>query len=325
MHDTRPKLLILGTPPGSWFDAADGLPELTDLQVSEGRHDEPDLVRKAEIIFLWEQAQKRFRDCWPHARKLQWIHSGSAGVESLMFPELAQSPVVLTNGRSLYADPLAEFVLFCALFFAKDFARLERNHRERRWQKYYPRELLGATIGIVGFGGTGRATARRAKALGMRVLALRRRPAAAEGQDDLADRIVPRDALGELLAESDYVVNALPLTPETAGYFGEATFRLMKTTAVFINVGRGATVDEEALIRALREGWIAGTGLDVFQREPLPTESELYALPNVILSPHCTDMTDEYPRRSARFFLENLKRYLSRQPLLSIVDKELGY
>jgi phosphoglycerate dehydrogenase-like enzyme len=176
MRQTRPKLLILGTPPGSWFDTATGLHELTDLLVAENHDDVIDRAGEAEIIFLWEHSEKRFRDCWPHAHRLKWVQTGSAGVEKLLFPALAQSRVVLTNSRGLYAERLAEFVLFCALCFAKNFSFLERNRRERRWQRYHTKELLGATLGIVGFGGTGRATARLAKAFGMKVLALRRRP-----------------------------------------------------------------------------------------------------------------------------------------------------
>jgi phosphoglycerate dehydrogenase-like enzyme len=287
-------------------------------------HEETDGVRAAEIVFLWEHSEKRFQNCWPHARSLRWVHSGSAGVDKLLFPALAESPVVVTNGRGLYASPLAEFVLFCALFFARNFSLLERNRRARRWQRYRPDELLGATLGIVGFGGTGRAVARLAKAFGMRVLALKRRPGPAEGQD-LVDRLIPGENRGELLRESDYVVNALPLTAETAGYFEESAFRSMKPTACFINVGRGGTVDEQALIRALKEGWIAGAGLDVVEQEPLPAESELYALPNVVLSPHSADSTERFAPRSAEFFVENLKRFVSGQPLLNVVDKSRGY
>jgi phosphoglycerate dehydrogenase-like enzyme len=179
-------------------------------------------------------------------------------------------------------------------------------------------------MGIVGFGGTGRATARLAKAFGMQVLALKRRPATAEDHQ-LADRFVPSEARNELLAQSDYVVNALPLTPETSAYFDETAFRAMKAGACFMNVGRGGTVDEEALIRALRQGRIAAAGLDVFQREPLPAESEFYRLPNVIVSPHSADLTERYPARSAQFFLKNVKRYVNREPLLNIVDKSRGY
>jgi phosphoglycerate dehydrogenase-like enzyme len=324
MHAARPKLLILGSPPGSWFDAAAGLQELADSEVAEDGHDDSNRIREAEIVFLWERTEKRFRECWPHAQRLQWVQSGSAGVDKLLFPALAQSPVVLTNSRGLYAAPLAEFALFGALCFAKNLGLLERNRRERRWERYHPSELGGATLGIVGFGGTGRATARLAKAFGMKVLALKRRPAAPQDQE-LVDRFVPPDARGELLGQSDYVVNALPLTVETAGYFDEAALRSMRAAACFINVGRGGTVDERALIRALREGWIAGAALDVFQQEPLPADSELYTLPNVIVSPHSADSTDRSPPRTAQFFLENLRRYVSGQALHNIVDKSLGY
>jgi phosphoglycerate dehydrogenase-like enzyme len=321
---TGPRLLIFGEPPKAWFDAAAGLHELADVQLAEEGESDSERVRDAEILFFWEQSQRRLRDLWPHARSLRWVHSSSAGVEKLVFPALAESPVIATNGRGLYADPLAEFVLFSALFFAKNFPAMEENRRERRWQRYNPRELLGATMGIVGFGGTGRATARLAKAFGMQVLALKRRPATAEDHQ-LADRFVPSEARNELLAQSDYVVNALPLTPETSAYFDETAFRAMKAGACFMNVGRGGTVDEEALIRALRQGRIAAAGLDVFQREPLPAESEFYRLPNVIVSPHSADLTERYPARSAQFFLKNVKRYVNREPLLNIVDKSRGY
>jgi len=321
---TRPHLLIFGAPPKPWFDAAADLHELADVQLAEESDNDAERVRNAEILFFWEQSQRRLRDLWPHARSLQWVHSSSSGIEKLVFPALAERPVVVTNGRGLYADPLAEFVLFCALYFAKNFPVMAQNRRERRWQRYHPRELLGATMGIVGFGGTGRATARLAKAFGMQVLALKRRPATAEDQQ-LADRFVPPEARNELLAESDYVVNALPLTPETTAYFDEAAFGAMKASACFMNVGRGGTVDEEALIRALQEGRIAAAGLDVFQREPLPAESGLYSLPNVIVSPHSADLTERYPARSAEFFLQNVKRYVNGELLLNIVDKHLGY
>jgi phosphoglycerate dehydrogenase-like enzyme len=324
MPARRPKLLILGAPPDSWFDAAEGLRDLADFESAQDPPKDAERVLDAEIVYLWEHTDSRLRACWPHARALKWIQSGSAGVEKLLFPALADSPVVLTNSRGLYAGPLAEFVLFCALFFAKNFPFMERNRREKRWQRYQTNELFGATLGIVGYGATGRATARLAKAFEMRVLALRRNQGPAEGQD-LVDHLIPAEAREELLSESDYVANTLPLTRETTGYFDETAFRAMKSTACFINVGRGATVDEPALIRALREGWIAAAGLDVFQQEPLPDESEFYSLPNVIVSPHSADLNAQYPVRSARFFVENLGRYLRGEPLLNVVNKKLGY
>jgi phosphoglycerate dehydrogenase-like enzyme len=252
------------------------------------------------------------------------VQSSSAGVELLLFPEMLESPVVLTNGQGLYAEALGEFVLFCVLSFAKDFRTMEENRRERRWRNYNVAEAQGQTIGIVGLGGTGRVIARMAKAFGMRVIATKRN-AATGAEDNVVDAVVPVERWHELLGQSDFVVNALPVTPQTMDMFNEEAFRAMKPSARFINVGRGKTVDEDALLRALKEGWIAGAGLDVFKREPLPADSEFYDFPNVIVSPHCADMTPSYPEKSARLLAENLRRYLEGEPLLKVVDKSRGY
>ena len=218
--------------------------------------------------------------------------------------------------------------MFCVLFFAKAFSEMERNRQERRWADYPLKEVRGQTIGIVGFGETGHAVSRLAQAFGMRILVTKRNLQAGIGKEEnegATAQLIPGERWVELLSASDYVVNALPLTNETLGKFGSSEFRAMKTTAYFINVGRGRTVQESALIEALKESQIAGAGLDVFETEPLPPNSELFSLPNVILSPHCADKIASSSENVARLFVENVRRYVKGLPLLNIVNKEVGY
>ena len=324
MPQQRPILLVLGGPPDRWFRQLGPIGEEVEMRLAPRPEDLDSKLPEAEIVFTWEKSGAWLRDRWRQARKLKWVQSSSAGVELLLFPELAASSVVLTNGQGLYAEALGEFVLFCVLSFAKDYRAMEDNRRARRWRKYSVVEAREQTIGIVGLGGTGRVIARMAKAFGMRVIATKRN--AATGADNgFVDAVVPLERWHELLGESDFVVNTLPVTPQTMDMFNEAAFRAMKPGACFINVGRGDTVDEDALLRALKEGWIAGAGLDVFKTEPLPPESEFYDFPNVIVSPHCADLTPSYAEKSARLLAENIQRYLDGEPLLNVVNKSRGY
>ncbi len=300
------------------------LSEIVDLQVARSPEEAEAMLPKAEIVFDWVLGGLWLRKYWHLARSLKWVHSSSAGVDKILFPEWIDSPVILTNARAIYAPAFAEFVILCVLFFAKNFPTMEANRREHRWKQYQPVELCNQTLGIVGYGGTGRATARRAKAFGMKVLATKRNTRT-NLEPDLVDDLVPLKRWHDLLGISDYVVNALPLTQETLFLFGEKEFRTMKPGSCFINVGRGETVQEAELVRALQEGWIAGAGLDVFETEPLPPESELYSLPNVVLSPHCAGITTDNRERCARLLIDNVRRYINEEPLLNVVDKRQGY
>jgi phosphoglycerate dehydrogenase-like enzyme len=204
-----------------------------------------------------------------------------------------------------------------------------------RWDLYARPELRGSTLGIVGYGSIGREVGRLGRAFGMRVLALRRSAgrteqgyAVAQTGDpagEAPERFYPPDALHEMLAQCDYVVIALALTPETMHFFGEAELRAIKPTAYLVNIARGAIVDEAALVRALREGWIAGAGLDVFEQEPLPADSPLWEMDNVLISPHVAGFTPHYDERAVALFAQNLGRYLDGEPLLNLVDKARGY
>ncbi len=324
MPQQKPILLVLGAPPDHWYDRLGSIRKDFEIRLAPRPEDLDSPLPEAEIIFTWEKSGKWLRECWAEATNLKWVQSSSAGVELLLFPELIESSVVLTNGQGLYAEPLGEFVLFCVLSFTKDYRAMEDNRLARRWRNYNVAEARGQTIGIVGLGGTGRVIARMAKVFGMRVIATKRNTAA--GADDgVVDTVLPAERWHELLEQSDFVVNTLPLTPQTMDMFDEVAFRLMKPGARFINVGRGDTVDENALLRALKEGWIAGAGLDVFKTEPLPSDSEFYDFPNVIVSPHCADLTAGYPEKSARLLAENTRRYLEGEPLLNVVDKRRGY
>jgi phosphoglycerate dehydrogenase-like enzyme len=224
----------------------------------------------------------------------------------------------------VFSQPLGEFVIGAALFFTKDYRRLVRSQQAGVWDQFDVEPLAGQTIGIVGYGDIGRAIATRAHALGMKVLALRKRPAESAG-DTLVDEVFGPERKLEMLARSDFVAAAAPLTAETRGMIGAAELGVMKKTAVVMNVGRGPVIDEAALVRALEEKRIKGAALDVFDREPLPEGHPFYRLENVLLSPHSADHTPDWLAQAMTFFLQNFERFRAGAPLLNVVDKERGY
>jgi phosphoglycerate dehydrogenase-like enzyme len=232
--------------------------------------------------------------------------------------------VALTNGRGVFSQSLGEFVIGAALYFAKDFRRMLRNQAAGVWAPFDVEEIRGQTMGIAGYGDIGRACAERAHALGMKVLALRRRPDLSKG-DRFVSQVYPLDRLLDLIPQCDYVVAAAPLTAETRSLIGEAAIAAMKKTAVVMNVGRGPVVDEKALIRALEAGRIRGAALDVFDTEPLPAGHPFYRLENVLLSPHCADHTATWLEEAMQFFIDQFARYASGEPLINIVNKKAGY
>ncbi|KAL3917265.1 MAG: hypothetical protein SGILL_004795 [Bacillariaceae sp.] len=219
---------------------------------------------------------------------LEWIHSRSAGIDAMYTPTLANSrpEIILTNAKGAFSSTLAEYTLLACSYFAKDLPRLLKNKGNKDWARYNILELRGATLGVVGYGDIGRAAAKLAKAYGMKVIALRRNPQKVNvDEDPYCDAVYGNDKLNDMFAESDYILCAAPLTPETKGMIGKEQFDASKKDAVFINVGRGPIVDEDAMIEALKDGRLKGAGLDVFSTEPLPKDSELWSLDNVLLSP----------------------------------------
>lgn len=266
------------------------------------------------------------REFLTRAPKLRWWQQWHAGVDWLMdYPEAVALDFTLTNVSGLHAIPITEHIIAMLLAFARDLPNVVRAQSRREWiphERDDVFELAGKTMALIGVGGIGAYTAQIASALGMRVIAVRRRP-----QEETAGavRTLGIERLLDVLPEADFVVNTLPLTNETRGLLGESAFRAMKPSAYVVNIGRGATMDEDALVRALQEGRIAGAGLDVFDTEPLPPDSPLWTMDNVIVSPHYAGQTDRYDERAIAIFLDNLDRYLRGEPLQNVVDKRLGY
>lgn len=284
----------------------------------------------AEIIFNWSGSLALLRDVFLMAPRVRWIHSRAAGLEQTLFPELIESQVILTNGSGVFSASLGEFALAAMLYFAKDFRRMIRNQAAGIWEQFDVNTVSGQTLGIVGYGSIGRAVAVRARALEMKVLGLNRRVSldstrATPERDSLVDEFYGPEQRLQMLSHCDYVVVSLPLTEQTKGLIGEPEFAVMKENAVVINVGRGPTIDEAAMIKALSEKRIRGAALDVFEQEPLPPGHPFYSLENVLLSPHCADHTPDWLDNSMRFFLMQLDRFRLGDALLNVVDKSSGY
>lgn len=263
------------------------------------------------------------------ARKLKWIHSTAAGVSQLMYPELRQSRVVVTNASGVHAIPMAEHVLGTLVALARHFPAAVRYQLERHWAQQEiwdspvrPRELAGQVLLVVGFGAIGRELARRVKPLGMKVWAVTR---SGKADRELADRVLPAARLDEALPEADFVVLAAPETPETRHLIGGGQLQAMKPTAFLINVARGSLVDEAALVEALERRIIAGAALDVAELEPLPPENRLWSLENVFITPHVGSASELLWDRQIELLLENLERWFSGRALLNQVDFRRGY
>ena len=282
-------------------------------------------AKDATVLFNWSLDRDLMRQLLAACPNLRWIHTRAAGLDNLLFPELVESPVVLTNGSGVFSQSLGEFVLAAILYFAKDFRRMVRSQSAGKWDPFDVVEIAGQTVGIVGYGDIGRAVATRVRAMGMRVLAVKRHGPPLYNVDPLVAQIFGPDRRVEMIAQCDYIVAAAPLTPETRSMIGEAEFAAMKPEAVVINVGRGPVIDEAAMVRALSEGRIKGAGLDVFDQEPLPEGHPFYKLENVLLSPHCADHTHGWLDQAMRFFIEQFERFQTGVPLQNVVEKKLGY
>ncbi len=284
-----------------------------------------DLIADAEVFCGWGIPREAFLA----ARQLRWVHSGAAGVGASLFPELLQSDVVLTNSAGTYAESMAEHALAMMFFFARGLDVATRGQDGGRWTHARlageggpVTELSGLTLGIVGYGGIGQGLARRAKALGMSVRAIRRTRG---GLPPELDSLAGPEGLSDLLSSSDFIVLTIPETPETRQLIGRQELAMVHPGAVLINVARGGVVDEHALIQALTERRLRGAGLDVFAQEPLPQDSPLWKMENVLVTPHVGGVSPKFWDRETDLIVRNIRRYLGGKGLENVVRKELGY
>ncbi len=306
------------------------------LSLVEGEDQFLEDLPDAEVVVIWPRPFDLSL-----APRLKWIQLISAGLDDFVGHPIMESDIIITTASGIHATPIAEYVLASMLAFSRRFRNMWRLQEkkewpENRWEILRGAELWGKTVGILGYGSIGREVGRLCQAFGMRVLATKR--AAKERRDkghsmlgrgdpqgSVVDQIFDPSQLKEMVQECDFFVVAVPLTPETESIVGREELKAMKGSAYLVNISRGRVVDEEALIEALKEGWIGGAGLDVFAQEPLPQESELWGLDNVILSPHISADTPHYQERFTELFCENLRRYLAGEELLNAVDKQWGY
>src|SRR5450755_1480246 len=296
-------------------------PRITVVTRSEFA-EHPAWLTEADVLYT----QQIPADAVAAASKLKWVQTFGAGVEWLLSPEVRRrEDLVITNASGIHAQPIAEHVFGFVLMFARQLHRAARQQTASQWNSVELRDkvttLSGATLGIVGLGAIGLRIAQIAQAFGMRVTALRRTPTPAPG----VERVFGPGQLVPFLKEAEYVINTLPLTDQTRGLFGAAEFAAMRSDAIFVNIGRGATVQTDALLHALKSGSIAGAALDVVDPEPLPSDHPLWGLDNVILTPHYSGAHPGYVQRASAIFLENLVAYLAGDPLVNVVDKHAGY
>jgi phosphoglycerate dehydrogenase-like enzyme len=293
----------------------------------EGLSDSP--LDDVEVLLRGPMPASSFDRLLGRCPKLGWVHSATAGVERLLTAEAAGRHLTITNARGVFSEPIAEYTIMMILAVVRRLPELLELQRERTWQPLPARELPQVTIGIVGLGSIGRAVARLAIAFGAQVVATRRdpdrRPEAAESMPEGLARILSMDQLPELLAASDFVVLALPLTPETDRLMDARRLALMKPGAWLINVARGRLIDQGALLRALRTGPLGGAVLDTLWEEPLSSTSPLWEAPGLIITPHTSWSSGRVLERSIALFCDNLRRFRDGRPLLNVVDPKAGY
>jgi len=317
--DTKIKRLIKNVDPQiKLIDAADlSRADYLDDPITKKKLDA--LLAEAEIIYGLSTTYRFLA----RAPKLKWVQSVSAGIDTFLIPEFLNRDIILTGTSGIHSAAIGEFILTTMLMFAKNASHCFEMKQRKEWQEFTPAVLHGKTVGIIGLGDIGQEVARLSKAFGMKVIAIRR--SLRTGHARNVDVLYSSNRLPKLLSESEFVVLCVPLTPETKNMITAKELGIMKPTSYLINISRGPIIDEPALIKALEKKQIAGAGLDVFDTEPLPEDSPLWTLPNVIYSPHIAGWMEDYAKRSASVFCENLKRYLQGKKMLNVFDKKRGY
>ena len=319
----RPAVVVMGTgrddpPPG-----IERIAGIVDLGYAPDGAALARLIPGAEIVYTWWGEREDLESSWGLAKELRWVQAVNVGVNRLLFPALVRSDVILTNARGAAERPIAESVVGFIVALAKDFPGMFRDQRAHVWREAETQRIAGSRLLVVGPGPIGREIGRACRlGLEMRVEAVGRTTRAG---DEIFERIRGVEELPAALGEADFVVDAMPLTRDTEHLIDASAFASMKPTACFVNIGRGATMDEMALIDAVRSGTIAGAALDVFEREPLPDDSPLWDLPNVIVCPHRSGNVVGWQADFASVFYDNVERWVQGRPLRNIVDKRLGF
>ncbi len=294
---------------------------VTDLDVAVVGGDIDDALKEIgdSDVFFGRIPQRVFLA----AKKLRWIQVFGAGVETCIFPELIDSDVILTNTSGAFNQVVADHAFGLILSISRGIAYFVRNQSKKIWSRDRVfHQLAGQTLGIIGLGNIGSEIARRGKAFGMKVAAA---DVKAVECPAFVDEIYSIQDMGRVLGQADYLVITVPLTADTRGMIGAAEISKMKPTAHLINIARGAVVEEAALIDALKTGVIAGAGLDVFDAEPLPPESEFWDMDNVVVSPHMGGLAPETRAISFEIFLENFKKFVAGEPLKNVIGKQRGF
>jgi len=276
-------------------------------------------MANTDILLTWGAMD--IRPLYLTAPKLKWIHALSAGVENLIFPEMATNNTLLTNSRGIHGIPISEHVFAIMLSFTRGLNVFIRQQGKKLWKRSPVEEIHDKTIGIVGLGSIGREIAKKAKGMGMQVIASKKTMTT----ELFVDKLYTSEQLPELLADADFVIVALPLVEETKNLFTIKEFSLMKPSAYFINISRGAVVNENDLVTALEQGLIKGAGLDVFEQEPLAESSHFWDMENVIITPHLAALSPNYLDRAIKLFADNLSRYIQHKEMLNVIDKDKGY
>lgn len=314
-----PVLVVLHA--GDLPDGLESVAEVADVRYATA-DTLADAVDGADALLLWDFFSPAVESAWPRCGSLKWIHIAAAGVDSLMFDELVESDVVVTNSRGVFDRPIAEFVLAQILAFAKDSERSRALQQSKVWQHRETERIDGAHAMIVGTGAIGRAIATLLSAVGMSVSGVGR--TAREGDGDFGTVYASKDLANEV-ARGDYLILVAPLTDQTRGLVDDSVLAAMKSGARVINVGRGELLDTEALLKHLGSGHITGAALDVFETEPLSADHPLWTAENVILTPHMSGDASGWKQRLAEVFADNARRYFRGEPLVNVVDKKLGF
>lgn len=325
MSESRPVITVLRptdpeaphrTPPG-----IETIADRAEIRYTDADHLAEDIAG-ADALFLWDFFSGALQQAWPQADQLKWIHVAAAGVDKLLFDELNRSEVLVTNAQGVFDRPIAEWVLGAVLARAKDFSGNFRYKETKTWRHRETQSAQGAKALVIGTGAIGREIAHLLSAVGIEVTGAGRRE---QQQDPDFGVVVLSESLEEHVGEFDIIVNAAPLTPATTNLIGPVTLAAVKSGAHLINIGRGASVDEDALIDALRSGPLGFASLDVFAEEPLPVESPLWDLENVMIAAHMSGDIQGWRETLAQVFLDNAERWLADQELTNVVDKEKGY